>query len=99
MPIYPVDNYIVSSTTQIDSNDIYYVLTTPTTTSFTLTAVKAPPATVTLTNGTSLNLRIRTATLLGAVPTPVRSFVDSIPNEGTGRVEKYYWVRHRINRA
>jgi hypothetical protein len=101
MPVYLVDNYIVSGTTQLDSNDVYYVLTVPTTTSFTLTSNKtgANPTAVPLTNGTALNLRIRTATLLGAVPTPVRSFIDSMPNAGTGRVEKYYWVRHRINRA
>jgi hypothetical protein len=101
MPVYLVDNYTVSGTTQLDSNDVYYVLTVPTTTSFTLTSNKtgANPTAVPLTNGTALNLRIRTATLLGAVPTPVRSFIDSMPNAGTGRVEKYYWVRHRINRA
>jgi hypothetical protein len=95
MPVYPVDSY----TTQIDPDSIYYVLATPTTTSFTLTSTKNGTTPVTLTSGTSLNLRIRTATLLGAVPTPVRSFVDNVANDGTGRVEKYYWVRHRINRA
>ena len=35
MPIYPIDNY----NTQIDSESIYYVLTTPTTNTFTLTSL------------------------------------------------------------
>lgn len=95
MPVYPIDNY----NTQIDSESIYYVLTTPTTNTFTLTATKNGTTPVSLSSGTSLNLRIRTATLLGSVPIPVRSFVDTVANDGTGRVEKYYWIRHRINRT
>jgi hypothetical protein len=95
MPVYPVDNY----TTEIDSNSIYYVLATPTTNTFTLTGTKNGTTPVSLTSGSGLNLTIRTATLLGSVPVPVRSFVDNVANDGTGRVEKYYWVRHRINRA
>ena len=95
MPVYPVDAY----SNQIDPNNVYYVLDAPTTTTFRLTSAKNGTTAVSLTNTASLNLRIRTATLLGAVPTPVRSFVDNVANDGTGRVEKYYWVRHRINRA
>jgi hypothetical protein len=95
MPVYPLDNY----TTGIDSNNIYYVLATPTTNTFTLTSTKNGTTPVSLTSGSGLNLTIRTATLLGSVPIPVRSFVDNVANDGTGRVEKYYWVRHRINRA
>ncbi len=95
MPVYPVDNY----STQINSENVYYVLEAPSTTSFTLTSTKNGTTAITLSDSISLNLRIRTATLLGAVPTPVRSFVDNVANDGTGRVEKYYWVRHRINRA
>ena len=95
MPIYPEDSY----TTQLDTNNIYYVLATPSANTFTLTSTKNGTTPVALSSGTSLNLRIRTATLLGSVPIPVRSFVDNVANDGTGRVEKYYWVRHRINRT
>lgn len=95
MPIYPLDSY----NTEIDKDNIYYVLTTPTPNRFTLTATKNGTTPVSLSSGTSLNLRIRTATLLGSVPIPVRSFIDNVANDGTGRVEKYYWVRHRINRT
>ena len=94
MPIYPID-----TSNGIDSDNIYYVLTTPTASTFTLSSTKNGTTPVTLSSGTSLNLRIRTATLLGSVPVPVRSFVDNVANDGTGRVEKYYWVRHRINRT
>jgi hypothetical protein len=94
MPVYPMD-----TNSGLDSNSIYYVLTTPTTNTFTLTSTKNGTTPVTLTSGSGLTLTIRTATLLGSVPIPVRSFVDNVANDGTGRVEKYYWVRHRINRA
>jgi hypothetical protein len=98
MPIFPVDNYTPASTTELDSNSIYYVLTTPTTSTFTLTDTKNGTTPVDLSTGSSLSFKFRTATLLGAVPVPIRSFVDTVANEGSGRVEKYYWVRHRINR-
>lgn len=98
MPVYPMEDYTPGSTVEIDSNSIYYVLATPTTTTFTLTDTKAGTTPVDLSAGSSLSFKIRTATLLGAVPVPIRSFVDTVANEGSGRVEKYYWVRHRINR-
>jgi hypothetical protein len=92
MPIYP----------QIDGNgllssEIYYVLTVPSSTTFTVTSTKNSSVTTTLTNGSSLSLTIRTATLLATVPVPSRSYLDTVANEGTGRVEKYYWVRHKVN--
>ena len=99
MPIYPVENYTPVSTTELNSNNVYYVLATPTPSTFTLASTKAGTTAVDLSTGSSLTFKFRTATLLGAVPVPIRSFVDTVANEGTSRVEKYYWVRHRINRT
>jgi hypothetical protein len=94
MPIYPEtdSNGLLSGT-------IYYVVATPSTTTFTVTDVKNSSTLVSVTTGTGLSIAVRTATLLNTVPIPIRSYVDLVVNEGTGRVEKYYWVRHRINRA
>jgi hypothetical protein len=89
-PIYPT-----SDLNEIDSTQVYYVLTTPTTTTFTVSATKGG-STLTLTGGSGLTLVFRTATLLATVPAPVRSFIDTVVNVGTGRVEKYYWVRHKV---
>lgn len=99
MPIYPETDYKPGSTTELSSAEIYYVLSTPSTTTFTLSSTKNGVTPVALTAGTSLNLKMRTATLIGTVPVPIRSYVDSVVNDGTQRVEKYYWVRHRINRV
>lgn len=98
MPIYPESNY-APSTTEINSEEIYYVLATPSATTFTLSSTKNGTTPVNLSTGTGLALKIRTATLIGTVPVPIRSYVDSVVNDGTQRVEKYYWVRHRINRV
>lgn len=100
MPVYPEVDYTPGGTIkEIDSSSVYYVLATPTTTTFTLSATKNGTTPIALTGGTGLSIKIRTATLLGTVPIPIRTFVDTVVNEGTGRVEKYYWVRHRVNRA
>lgn len=98
MPIYPQEAYIVGSTKEIDDTKIYFVTSTPSATTFTISENRQGTP-VALTTGTGLNLKIRTATLLASLPVPTRSYVDSIPNEGTGRVEKYYWVRHKAIRA
>lgn len=104
MPIYFMSDYKPVNT-EISSDEIYYVLTAPYTTTqadsttFTITSTKNGTTPVDLSTGTGLGLKIRTATLIGTVPVPIRSYVDSVVNDGTGRVEKYYWVRHRINRA
>lgn len=99
MAVYPESDYIPVSATEIDSNLVYYVLATPTTTTFTLTATKGGSTAVNLTTGSGLSLKIRTAALLDSVPIPIRNYVDTVVNAGTGRVEKYYWVRHRVNRT
>lgn len=98
MPIYPQADYAPVAT-EINSDEIYYVLTTPSTTTFTISSTKTGTTPVNLSTGTGLSLKIRTATLIGTVPVPIRSYVDNVVNDGTQRVEKYYWVRHRVNRT
>ena len=94
MPIFPK---IVSN--GLDSEAIYYVLTTPTSTTFTLSSTKTGTTPATFTDGAGLEIKFRTATLLATVAVPIRSYVDNVVNEGTGRVEKYYWVRHKVNQV
>jgi hypothetical protein len=93
MSVYFVNNY-----NTLLSSKTYYVLTTPTSTTFTLSDTKNGTA-LSPGNGSSLTVQIRTATLLATVPVPSRSYMDNLANEGTGRVEKYYWVRHKVNTA
>lgn len=97
MPIYPQD-----SSNGISSDTIYYVVEididgVPNT--FSMSATKNSEVGDTFTSGTGLSLNIRTATLLATVPVPIRSYVDTVVNDGTGRVEKYYWVRHKVNQV
>ena len=95
MPIYPE-----TTGNGISKDSIYYVISAPTTTTFTLTDDKNSTTPLpTLIVGTGLSIQVRTATILATVPTPIRSYVDSVVNVGTGRVEKYYWVRHRVDRT
>jgi len=97
MPIYPQD-----SSNGISSDTIYYVVEididdVPNT--FSISATKNSETGDSFTSGTGLSLNIRTATLLATVPVPIRSYVDNVVNDGTGRVEKYYWVRHKVNQV
>lgn len=93
MPVYPQD-----TANGLDKTKIYFVLSTPTATTFTLSESRNGPI-AQLTTGSGLNIKIRTATLLASLAVPTRSYIDTIVNEGTGRVEKYYWVRHKAIRA
>jgi hypothetical protein len=93
MPVYFVNNY-----NTLLSSETYYVLATPTSTTFTLSSTKKNGSALSPGNGDNLTtVQIRTATLLATVPIPSRSYMDNLANEGTGRVEKYYWVRHKAN--
>lgn len=93
MPVYPE-----TSTNSIDAAQVYYVVATPTTTTFKLSLTKGGAA-ISFTAGTSLSIRIRTATLLATTPVPARSYVDNLANVETGRVEKYYWIRYKVLRS
>lgn len=92
MPVYLVDDY----STTLFNNSTYYVLSTPTSTTFTIGSTKNGTA-ISPGNGSGLSVKVRTATLLATLPIPTRSYMDNLANEGTGRVEKYYWVRHKVN--
>lgn len=94
MPIYPVSGVVNG----VDSAKIYYVAEVVNSTSFRLSETRNGAVTA-FTNGTSLSIRIRTATLLSVVPVPTRSYIDNVVNEDTGRVEKYYWIRHKVIRS
>jgi hypothetical protein len=93
MPVYPQ-----ITANNIQETEIYYVVATPTATTFKLSATKGGTA-ISFTAGTGLSIKIRTATLLATTPVPARSYVDNIANEETGRVEKYYWVRYKVLRS
>jgi len=93
MPVYPE-----TSANGIDGTEVYYVVATPTTTTFKLSSTKGGAA-ITFTAGTALSIRIRTATLLATTPVPARSYVDNLANVETGRVEKYYWIRYKVLRS
>ena len=82
----------------LDPTRVYFVKSVLSPTSFTISETKGG-ATKVLSSGTGLNIPIRTATLLASLPVPTRSYVDNIVNEGTGRVEKFYWVRHKAIRT
>jgi hypothetical protein len=96
MPVYPQE-----TANLLDSTKVYFVVDLPDdapTTTFKL-ALSRNGTPVSFEPGAGLNLRIRTATLLASVAVPSRSYVDSIVNETTNRVEKYYWVRHKVLRT
>ncbi len=97
MTVYPQE-----TANLLDNTKVYFVYEVLSTTTFKLSLVRpggVGSAPLTFTTGTGLSLPIRTATLLTSVSTPSRSYVDSIVNEGTNRVEKYYWVRHKVLRT
>lgn len=93
MPVYPQ-----TDTNLFDSAKVYFVKEILSPTTFKLALGRADDA-ITFTPGTGLSIPIRTATLLASVAMPTRSYVDSIVNEDTNRVEKYYWVRHKVLRT
>jgi len=77
----------------------YFVKTTPSSTSFTLTENMSNPALTIFENGTQLNLRIMTGQVIATVDSAVTSYIDVIPGEGSTRVQKYYWIRHKITQS
>lgn len=78
----------------LEAGSTYFVLSTPSSTTFTLSDTKGGPV-KSLVNGTSLGAIIQTANLIATVATPANSFVDVFGGIN-GRVVKYYWVRHKV---
>jgi hypothetical protein len=92
MPIYPEVTY----NNQLLAGTVYYVKQVLTSTQFTITTNNQSNILFTLATATGLNLKIRTASLLATVPVPGNTFFDNVPAEGTDKVEKYYWIRHKV---
>lgn len=92
MPIYPESTY----NNELLNTKVYYVRDVLSDRQFTLTENKQQNDLVSLTSNTTTNFRVRTATLLATVPVPGNSYFDNVPAEGTEKVEKYYWVRHKV---
>jgi hypothetical protein len=92
MPIYPEVTY----NNQLLAGTVYYVKEVITNNQFTVTTNNQTNTLFTLTAATGLNLKIRTASLLTTVPVPGNTFFDNVPSVGTNKVEKYYWIRHKV---
>lgn len=48
--------------------------------------------------GSGLSLKFITASIITIVSPPTNSFIDVIPGQGASRIQKYYWIRHRITK-
>lgn len=92
MPIYPEDTY----NNELLNTKVYYVRDVISPKQFTVTENRQQNDLVSLTSNPTTNFRVRTATLLATVPVPGNSYFDNVPAEGTEKVEKYYWVRHKV---
>jgi hypothetical protein len=68
-------------------------------TSFTVSESADGPPITTFQNGTGLSLRFLTASIVTTVSPPTVSYIDVIPGEGSARVQKYYWIRHKITQV
>lgn len=77
-------------------NKSYFVKTTPTANSFTLAETPTDLPINTFENGTGLTLQMLTASIITTVSPPTTSYIDVVPGEGSERVHKYYWIRHKI---
>lgn len=92
MAIYPEDTY----NNELLNSKVYYVRDVISNTQFTVTENKQTNELTTLTANASTNFRVRTGVLLATVPVPGNSYFDNVPADGTQKVEKYYWIRHKV---
>lgn len=92
-----VDSLITSesSSNGLISEGKYYVIETPSSTTFKISYQKGGPA-VSLVNGSGAFV-FTTARIIAEVPVPENSYFDANTGGETDRIEKYYWIRHRIN--
>lgn len=104
MPIISEQDLVVASVTYLEKDKIYYVRSVDVGThKFTISNLRKHPTNPALPapihdlpDGTGLNLIFRTAMLLGTVAIPGNTFIDTVLDTNTSRVEKYYWVRHKV---
>ena len=83
---------VFSTANGVTAGNIYYVLTVPLSTTFTLSS-SLGGSVVTLTNGTGLTIKIGKQTLITTVDCPVAVYSDIVYN--TTQVNKYYRIRHK----
>lgn len=83
-------------TSELFTGETYYVQSTPTTTTFTLSATKGGSV-LGLTNNASPGVVMNTAKLIDTVPISVSNYVDIVSGVDS-RTLKYYWLRHKILR-
>lgn len=75
----------------------YYVVSVPSTTTFTLSATRGG-APVTMTASGPFALQFSTATIITEVPYPENRYLDPYVGTNTGsRITRYYWIRYRVN--
>jgi len=88
-----VDTAVVAFITGngVTAGQLYYVASTPTTTTFTLKTILG--STVTLTNGTGLGISVGKHSLLATLDVPINKYFDVVYS--TSSVSKYYRIRHR----
>ncbi len=86
-----------SSVPGLSVNQVFYVLTTPTSTTFQLSTEKNGTL-FALTNDAAPNLIINTSVIVNTVPITTTYYVD-IVNGVDARVIKNYWIRHKIVRV
>jgi hypothetical protein len=84
----------VTSSNGLVKDTVYFVKSVPSSTSFTLSPTKGGSV-LGVTNGSSLGISIRTTTLIETIPVPISNVIDAYGGN-SGRVIKYYWVRHKV---
>lgn len=88
--VYPMD-----SVAGLEKNVPYYVKTV-TGNTLTLSSSRDGP-TLTLADS-AVAFRLQTATIIASVNPPTSSYVDTeIYSPNNGRVDKYYWLRYKVN--
>lgn len=78
----------------LQNKKTYYVKSVPTPTTFTLASSSELPAIV-FTTGVGLDLKLMTASIITTVPFPGESYIDVVPGQGSQRIERFYWIRHK----
>ncbi len=87
---------VSSDITGLVSNATYYILTTPTSDTFTISESRG--GSVYGISNTSNDAIINTSEIVATVPITTNTYTD-IPTGLDDRVLKYYWLRHKVIRA
>ena len=92
-----VDDSVVAMKTShgLEEGKTYYIVSSMAPNKFRLSETKGGNL-VTEINDFNIILPLRTANLIATLPTPINSYIDTVPIED--RVSKFYWVRHKVTR-